>query len=223
MAKKKLRPAPALMLLVGNAFMTNGYKKLTMRALARACDFSTRALYFYFSNKAEAFRASVRFRNDLAMSAGFAAGEKSHAAGAGALDTLAEIINVRYGDTRRIANASPHVVELNAEVFTRCNDIVTEVALSFEADLAKVIVTLQKDGLLRLHRGVTAAQLATALANGARGVNQRLPQVAPKDLANSYRDICRFILFGSAEIAMPSGRKKHLPQAKKAKTKRARA
>jgi hypothetical protein len=86
-----------------------------------------------------------------------------------------------------------------------------------------VIVTLQKDGLLRLHRGVTAAQLATALANGARGVNQRLPQVAPKDLANSYRDICRFILFGSAEIAMPSGRKKHLPQAKKAKTKRARA
>jgi AcrR family transcriptional regulator len=220
MAKRKFQPAPALLLQVENAFFASGYKKLTMRGLAKACEFSTRALYFYFSNKAEAFRAMVRFRNELAMSTGFAAGAKLRAAGADALDVIAEIINVRYGDTRRMANASPHVVELNAEVFTHCNDIVTEVALSFEAGLARVIAELMKAGLLQLHRGVTADQIAQALANGARGVNQRLPQVAPKDLAGRYRDMCRFILFGGAGSGTAERRGKPAPQPKKTKKKR---
>lgn len=223
MAKKKFQPAPALLLQVENAFFIGGYKKLTMRGLAKACDFSTRALYFYFGNKAEAFRAVVRFRNELAMSTGFAAGAKLRAAGADALDVIAEIINVRYGDTRRIGNASPHVVELNAEVFTRCNDIVTEVALSFEAALARVIAELVKAGLLELRSGVTADQIAQALANGARGVNQRLPQVAPKDLAGRYRDMCRFILFGGAGPGTAERRRKPTLKAKKTKKKRARA
>jgi AcrR family transcriptional regulator len=207
MAKGKFQPAPALLLQVENAFATQGYDKLTMRALAKACDFSTRALYFYFSNKAEAFRSAVQFRNDLALSTGFAAGRARRAAGGDALDILAEIIDVRYGDTRRIANASPHLVELNAQVFTRCNDIVTKVALFFEAELAKLIVELQGDGLLRLRAGVTAPRLAQALANGARGVNQRLPPVAPKDLARRYREMCGFILYGCAEIPATGKRK----------------
>jgi AcrR family transcriptional regulator len=219
MAKKKFEPAPALLLQVENAFVTSGYKKLTMRGLAKACDFSTRALYFYFSNKAEAFRAIVRFRNELAMSTGFAAGAKLRAAGADALGIIAEIINVRYGDTRRIANASPHVVELNAEVFTRCNDIVTEVALSFEAGLARLIAELERAGLLQLRSGFTADQIAQALANGARGVNQRLPQVAPKDLAGRYRDMCRFILFGGAGPGTAERRRKPPLKAKRRKRK----
>jgi AcrR family transcriptional regulator len=225
MAKKKFQPAPALMLLVEKAFGEFGYRDLTMRALAKACDFSARALYFYFSNKEEAFRAAVRFRNDLALTTGFAAGRTRWARGGGALNILADIINIRYGDTRRIANASPHLVELNAEVFTRCNDIVTEVALAFEADLARLITELQGAGFLQLGAGITAKQVAEALANGARGVNQRLPSVAPKDLARRYRGMCRFILYGCAEFPVTRKGKTRKGNTRKAsgKAKRGRA
>jgi AcrR family transcriptional regulator len=213
------------MLQVEKAFGAFGYRDLTMRGLAGACNFSARALYFYFGNKEEAFRAAIRFRNDLVITAGFAAGRKQRARGGGALDILADIIDVRYGDTRRIANASPHVVELNAEVFTRCNDIVTEVALFFETELAKLIAELQRAGLLRLGAGITAKQVAEALANGARGVNQRLPPVAPKDLARRYRELCRFILYGCAEIPVTRKGKtrKNLTRKNLAKAKRGRA
>jgi AcrR family transcriptional regulator len=215
MAKKKFQPAPALVLQIEKAFATFGYSKLTMRALAKVCNFSTRALYFYFSNKEEAFRALVRFRNELSITMGFAAGQRTWTGGGSALDILAEIINVRYGDTRRIANASPHLVELNAEVFTRCNDIVTEVALQFEGQLAELIVDLEDAGLLQLEAGVTAKQMAEALANGARGVNQRLPPVPPKDLAARYREMCRFILYGGTEIGMTG--KRQAPKSKSLK------
>src|SRR5262245_12685174 len=198
---KKIEPAPALMLQLEKAFTTQGYAALTMRAIARACGFSTRALYFYFSNKEEAFRAVIRFRNEVGMSTGFEAGRNRREAGGDALEILSDIINVRYGDTRRIANASPHLIELNAQVFRCCTDIVTEVAVSFEAELAKVIVELQDAGVLRLHPGFTALEMAQALCNGARGVNQRLPPVPPEELAERYREMCGFILRGSAELA----------------------
>jgi AcrR family transcriptional regulator len=201
MASKKFQPAPELLLRVESTFTAEGYDGLTMRALAKACGFSTRALYFYFSSKEEAFRAIVQYRNDIALAAGFAAGRKRWNAGGDALDILSDIINIRYGDTRRVANASPHLVELNAEVFTRCNDIVTKVALFFEAELGKIIVELQDAGLLQLGADVSAEQLAQALANGARGVNQRLPPVPPKDLARRYREMCRLILYGGVAAA----------------------
>jgi AcrR family transcriptional regulator len=197
---RKLEPAPALLLQLERAFTTQGYGALTMRAIAKACGFSTRALYFYFSNKEEAFRAVIRFRNEISMTSGFEAGRKRREAGGDALDILCDIINVRYGDTRRIANASPHLIELNAQVFRCCTDIVTEVAVFFEAELAKVIVGLEDAGLLRLHPGLTADEMAQALCNGARGVNQRLPPVPPEELADRYREMCGFILRGSAEL-----------------------
>jgi len=33
---------------------------------------------------------------------------------------LGDIINIRYGATRRIADASPHLIELDAQAFTFC-------------------------------------------------------------------------------------------------------
>ncbi len=200
MASKKLQPSPALLLQIETTFLAHGYKALTMERLAEACNFTRRALYFYFSNKAEAFRAIVLFRNEEALRTSFAAGRKRWSDGGNALEIISEIINIRYGDTRRLGNASKHVVELNAEVFTRCNDIVRDVALAFEDDLTKLIIELQGAGLLQLRPDVTAEQLSQALANGARGVNQRLPAVAPDELANRYRDMCRYILYGCAEM-----------------------
>jgi AcrR family transcriptional regulator len=187
---------------VDNAFLGHGYGALSMLGLAKACELSARALYYYFQNKEEAFRASVQYANDVALNASLAAGRVQKAKGGGALDVLSEILNVRYGIVRRKANASAHVVELNSEVFKRCNDIVTSVALYFEAELAKIIAELQEQRLLALRADLTPAQAARALANGARGVNQRLPPVPPEDLAESYREMCRFILYGCADMPM---------------------
>jgi AcrR family transcriptional regulator len=207
MASKKLQPSSALLFQMERTFLEHGYSALTMEKLAEACNFSRRALYFYFSSKAEAFRAFILFRNEVALSTSFAAGRKRWSEGGNALEIIAEIVNIRYGDTRRLANASKHVVELNAEVFTRCNDIVRDVALTFESDLAKLIIELQGAGVLRLRADVTAEQLSQALANGARGVNQRLPSVAPQDLADHYRDMCRYILYGCAEMSIAPERR----------------
>jgi AcrR family transcriptional regulator len=200
MSKKRLQPSAAMLLQMEQAFFIYGYGDLTMERLAEACNFSRRALYFYFSSKPEVFRAIVRFRNELGLTTGFASGRKLWSEGANALEILAEIINIRYGDLRRIAHASPHLVELNSEVFRRCNDIVKDVAIYFEAELAKLVLELQRDGLVHLRPDVTAEQLAQALANGARGVNQRIPAVAPEELENRYREMCRFILYGCAEM-----------------------
>lgn len=215
MPKKKLQPSPAMLLQMEQALFAHGYGDLTMEQLAEACDFSRRALYFYFSNKQEVFRAIVRFRNELGLTTGFAAGRKRWSEGGNALEIMAEIINIRYGDLRRIAHTSPHLVELNSEVFKRCNDIVKDVALYFEDELAKLILELQRDGLLHLRPDVTAEQLAQALANGARGVNQRVPPVAPEELDNRYREMCRFILYGCAEMPVTRPRKEPSPAARK--------
>src|SRR5262249_33945337 len=75
-------------------------------------------------------------------------------------------------------------------------------ALYFEAELAKVIVELQQVRLLALRADLTADHAARALANGARGVNQRLPPIPPDDLAENYREMCRFILYGCADMPM---------------------
>jgi AcrR family transcriptional regulator len=220
MAKTKARPSPALMQRVERAFLDHGYNELSMRGLAKACDFSTRALYHYFSNKEEAFRASVHHQNGLALSAGFAAGRAVKANGGGALDILAEVMNIRFGETRRKANASRHIVELNAEVFKRCNDIVTTVALFFEKELAKFIGELEDDGLLRLRTGVSLDEVAQALTNGIRGVNQRLPMVTPDELAGRYREMCGFILFGCADIPATHGRTREARVGERAESER---
>jgi AcrR family transcriptional regulator len=210
MANKQLQPTPVLMLKVEAAFLAHGYQAMTMEQLAEACNFSRRALYFYFGSKADALRAVCRFRNDLGLTTGFETGRKRWTAGADALEILSSIINIRYGDTRRIANASPHMVELNTEIFTRCIDIVRDVAIYFETELAAFIMELRDARLLKLRPGVTAVGLARALADGARGVNQRLPPVPPRELATRYRDMCRYVLYGGVET--PRKRKPGKPR-----------
>ena len=221
MAKKRLQPGPDLLLRVDKAFLEHGYRRLTMLGLAEACGFTARALYYYFANKEQAFRAAIRYHNDVSLSAGFSAGRAVRADGGNALDVFAEIMNIRFGATRRKANASRHLVELNAEVFKRCNDIVTAVALAFEAELARLIVEIEGAGLLKLRAGLKPELVAQALANGARAVNQRLPPVAPRELASHYREMCGFILYGCAEIpALPERAERKVP-ARKAESERA--
>jgi hypothetical protein len=80
----------------------------------------------------------------------------------------------------------------------------------FEAELAKFIVELQGDGLMRLRPGVKATRLARALADGARGINQRQPPAPPRQLAPRYREMCRYVLYGGTE--MPAAQKGKRPR-----------
>jgi AcrR family transcriptional regulator len=172
-----------------------------MVTLAKACGFTQRALYYYFGNKEEAFRAVVAWRHVEDVGLALEAGRSVRAKGGGALDILATILDVRYGETRRRLTHSPHTVELNAEAFKRCRDLMIKSAVAFQADLERLVIDLQAAKLLKLNGAFTPTQIAQALADGGRAVNQSLPPIARDDFAARYRQMCAMVLYGCA--AMP--------------------
>ncbi|SFL58498.1 transcriptional regulator, TetR family [Bradyrhizobium sp. NFR13] len=198
MAKKMITPGHDLLLRVNQAFLDHGYAGLSMVGLARECGFTQRALYYYFSNKEEAFRAGVAHRNEVAIAQALEAGKKVRESGGSALDIMATIIDLRYGETRRMLTFSPHTVELNAEAFRRCRDLMIESAIAFQAELEKLIIDFHYSKLLILTGRFTAAQIAQALADGGRAVNQALPPIAANDFSARYRQTCEMILYGCA-------------------------
>lgn len=206
MADKMLKPSPELMERVRQAFLDHGYAGLSMVDLAKVCGFTRRSLYNYFSNKEEAFKASITYENAGHVRRGLEAGERVRHEGGSALDIFSEIMDVRYGFTRRLLNQSPHTVELNAEAFKRCRDSMIASAIEFQEALAKLLVDLEKDGLLRLTREIHPYRAAQMLADGGRAVNQSMPPPASKDLAGRYRDMCQAILYGCA-VPVKTGRR----------------
>ncbi|KQP74642.1 hypothetical protein ASF60_23245 [Methylobacterium sp. Leaf113] len=185
------------MVRVREAFHQRGYDALTMVDLAKHCEFTRRALYFYFSSKEEALRAIVGYFNEQAIRQGLHAGSAVRRDGGSALAILAETLNIRYGETRRRVSRSPHLAELNGEIFRRCHDLMVESALVFHRELEGFIRILEADGLLTLRSDVAPGDLARLLADGARGVNQTLPPLAADEFAPRYRAITQAILFGS--------------------------
>jgi len=193
-----IKPGRDLLEQVNQAFLDHGYSGLSMIVLARACGFTQRALYYYFSNKEDAFRAMIAWRHGESVALALQAGSAVRAGGGSALDIIAEILNVRYGDTRRRLAKSPHTVELNAEAFKRCRDLMIESAISFQADLERLIVEFQKSRMLKLNGRFTAAEVAQALADGGRAVNQALPPIPGEEYAARYRQMCAMVLYGCA-------------------------
>ena len=204
MSKKMIKPGPDLLTQVNQAFLDYGYGGLSMVGLAKACGFTQRALYYYFSNKEEAFRAVIAWRHVEDVALALEAGRSVRAKGGGALDIFATILDVRYGETRRRVTASPHTVELNAEAFSRCRDLMIKSAVSFQADLENLVIELQAARLLKLNGEFTAAQIAQALADGGRAVNQALPPIARDGFSARYRQMCAMVLYGCA--VMPKRR-----------------
>ena len=204
MSKKMIKPGPDLLTQVNQAFLDYGYGGLSMVGLAKACGFTQRALYYYFSNKEEAFRAVIAWRHVEDVALALEAGRSVRAKGGGALDISATILDVRYGETRRRVTASPHTVELNAEAFRRCRDLMIKSAVSFQADLENLVIELQAARLLKLNGEFTAAQIAQALADGGRAVNQALPPIARDGFSARYRQMCAMVLYGCA--VMPKRR-----------------
>lgn len=203
MPKKMIKPGRDLLQRVSQAFLDHGYSGLSMVVLAKACGFTQRALYYYFSSKEEAFRAGIANRNDEVVDRALQAGKAMRANGGSALDIFAEILDVRYGETRRVLTRSPHTVELNAEAFRRCRDLMIQSAVAFQADLEDLIVDLQDSGVLTLNGHFAAAQVAQALADGGRAVNQSLPPIAAEDFSGRYRQMCEMVLYGCATMPGP--------------------
>jgi AcrR family transcriptional regulator len=203
MSKKTIKPGRDLLHRVNQAFLDFGYGGLSMVMLAKACGFTQRALYYYFSNKEEAFRAALADRNDEVVDLALEAGKVMRAKGGSALDIIAEILDLRYGETRRILTRSPHTVELNAEAFRRCRDLMIQSAVFFQGELEKLIVDLQNSRMLKLNGRFTAAEIAQALADGGRAVNQSLPPIAAEDFSGRYRQMCEMVLYGCATMPKP--------------------
>jgi len=220
MSKTMIKPGPDLLQRVSQAFLNYGYSGLSMVTMAKACGFTQRALYYYFSNKEDAFRAMIQFRNDEAVALARDAGKAMRAKGGSALDIIAEILDIRYGNTRRRVIPSPHTVELNAEAFKRCRDLMVQSAIAFQAELEELIVDLEKSRLLKLNGRFTAAQIAQGLADGGRAVNQGLPPIAAEDLSGRYRQTCEMVLYGCATMPKPkiSMPKKSRPKTSARKT-----
>lgn len=200
MAKTMIKPGHDLLQRVNQAFLDYGYSGLSMVMMARACGFTQRALYYYFNNKEDAFRAMINHRNEEAIRLGLEAGTAVRAKGGSAHDIIAEIVDVRYGDTRRRVILSPHTVELNAEAFKRCRDLMIESAVDFQDKLEALIVDLEKSRMLKLNGRFTAAQIAQALADGGRAVNQALPPIEAGDFKGRYRRMCEMVLYGCATM-----------------------
>ncbi|BEV12688.1 TetR/AcrR family transcriptional regulator; helix-turn-helix transcriptional regulator [Asticcacaulis sp. DW145] len=191
-----MTPGPELLNRVQTAFLSRGFQKLTMEALAEACGFTRRTLYNYFENKDAAFRAMFRQHNLELMHRAFEVARREQAAGAEVLDVFTALIDIRYGDTWRLIQPSPHALEIKGTVFRICTDIMIELATVFQSDLAAFIDTLTQAGALRLKGDYSAAELAQMLADAARGVNAVYPLLPLEHLTGQYRRITRAILYG---------------------------
>jgi hypothetical protein len=145
----------------------------------------------------------IEYRNGQAIELGLEAGKAVRAKGGSALDILTEILDVRYGETRRRVMRSPHTVELNAEAFKRCRDNMIQSAIAFQAELKKLIIDLQNSRMLKLNGRFTTAQIAQGLADGGRAVNQALPPIEAEDFKGRYRQMCEMVLCGSVTIPAP--------------------
>jgi AcrR family transcriptional regulator len=181
-------------------FLDFGYEQLTMGKLAQLCGLTRRGLYHHFSNKDEAFRFVLRLGNERSTQAGMAAGREALEAGRSVADVVGEIMDVRYGETRRKLAASPHALEINDQAFRRAGDTMMAAATVFQAQLTAFLAELQEKRRLALRDGITAEDLAQLLADGARGVNQARPPVAPEKLPERYRAMCRAILHGCIDL-----------------------
>lgn len=194
--RRLLRPSLELWAKINLAFLNYGYESLSMSTLAKACGFSRAALYQYFRSREEAFRFSTRTVNVVAIEGALAAGERLRQEGHSAIDIFAEITCARYALMRLKGMFSPHRVELNSVASRNCGDILIEVSLLFRDGLAEMLTKLVADGRLKPREGLAMVEIAQALADGARGVDQSLPAPTAEELPARHRQMVSAVLYG---------------------------
>lgn len=181
------------------AFLKYGCEHLGMSGLAQACGLSRRALYNYFPNRDEAFRAMFRLGSEGGIVAGLAAAQAAMQAGGGPVEVLSAAVVERFGFPRRLLNASVHATEINDEAFRLCKDIIVEVRERFHADLVRLIEDLQVRGRLKLRADISPSLLAEFLADAARGIGQSVPLVSDAEMPDRYGRLCAVIVRGCAQ------------------------
>jgi AcrR family transcriptional regulator len=194
--RRLLRPSLELWAKINVAFLSYGYESLSMGTLAKACGFSRAAIYQYFRSKEEVFRFSTRTVNVVAIEGALAAGERLRQEGHSVIDIFAEITCTRYAQMRLEGLFSPHRVELNSVASRNCDDILIEVGLLFRDGLAEMLTKLRADGRLKPREGLATVEIAQALANGARGVDQSLPAPTAEELPARHRQMVSAVLYG---------------------------
>jgi len=183
---------------VRDIFLTQGYYAPTMTGIAKACGLTRRALYHHFHNKEELLRALLVLSNRDARDRADWAAQKALARGVDALDVVAEWLDSRFGDARRMVVRHAGGEDLNRAAFSLANDILIEVSHETNARLAALLMELVQHGRLALKPGHTAADLAQVIGDGARGVNQQRPPIPAGEIAARYRRITEAILYGWA-------------------------
>lgn len=194
--RRLLRPSPELSAKINMAFLNHGYESLSMSTLAKACDFSRAALYQYFRSKEEVFRFSTRTVNVVAIEGALTAGERLRQQGHSAIDIFAETTCARYALMRLKGVYSPHRVELNSVASRKCGDILIEVSLLFRDGLAEMLTKLLANGRRKPREGLATVEIAQALADGARGVDQSLPAPTAEELPARHRQMVSAVLYG---------------------------
>lgn len=190
------------------AFNERGYEGLTMGEIAEYCGFTRRALYHHFSNKEEAFRFSMRYDNERLINKGLAAARELMWTGADAVDILTELLDIRYGETRRLVSASPFTAELNDHAFRRGRDVMIWAATEFQKQVADLLREMVERKLFTLKPGMTYEELAQIICDGARANNQALPPIPIEKIPSRYRAMTRALLYGTVESAEEGARKR---------------
>ena len=190
------------------AFYERGYESLTMGEIADYCGFTRRALYHHFSNKEEAFRFSMRYDNERRIDNGMAAAREMMWTGADAVDILTELLDVRYGETRRLVSTSPFQVELNDHAYRRGRDVMIWAATEFQKQVADLLREMVERKLFTPKPGMTYEELAQIICDGARANNQALPPIPIEQLPSRYRAMTRALLYGTVESAEEGARKR---------------
>ena len=181
------------------AFYERGYEKLTMGEIADYCGFTRRALYHHFSNKEEAFRFTMRYDNERQVEKGLAAAREVMWTGADAVEVITQMLDVRYGDTRRLLMKSPFALELNDQAFRRGRDVMIWTATEFQKQVATLLVEMEERGLFRIRTGIAPEELAQIICDGARANNQALPPIPIELLPGRYRAMTKALLFGTVD------------------------
>lgn len=188
-----------LVFRISRVFLEHGCEAMTMSDLARHCGMTRRGLYHHFNSKDQAFQEVIRLGNERTRRASLAEGEKLIAQGAGLLDAVTGILDVRYGETRRTLAASPFAQEVNDYAFRICRPVMLEAARLFQADFVTFLESMLATRAIRLRADMTVETLVQLLCDGARGTNQSFMAPAPESIRERYRDMSKAILFGTIE------------------------
>jgi AcrR family transcriptional regulator len=190
------------------AFLERGYEKLTMGEIADYCGFTRRALYHHFSSKEEAFRFSMRYDNEKLIEKGLAAAREMMWTGADAVDVLTEMLNVRYGETRRLLATSEYALEVNDQGFRRGRDVMIWAATEFQKQVAALLLEMEERGLFTIRPDISAEELAQIICDGARANNQALPPIPIEQLPVRYRATTKALLYGTVDAPDEAARKR---------------